>query len=67
MKAVRDQLRQVLESEGEIRKLVIVFQKRGKKPESVHNFESTAAAISFVSGALRLSDAELLGVLRGRL
>ena len=67
MKPVCDQLRQVLESEGEIRKLVIVYQKRGKKPEAVHNFDTTAEAIAFVGGTLRLSDSELLGILRGRL
>jgi hypothetical protein len=52
---VRDLLRSVLDSEGEIRKLVIVFQKRGKKAEAVHNFETTAEALTFVSGTLRLS------------
>jgi hypothetical protein len=66
MKSVRDQLRAVLESEGELRNLVIVFQFRGKKAEAVHNFETTAAAIAFVNGALLLSDDELLKVLRGR-
>jgi hypothetical protein len=67
VKPVREQLRTLLESEGEIRKLVIVYQKRGKKAEAVHNFESTAKAIAFVSENLRLSDQELLGILRGRI
>jgi hypothetical protein len=66
MKPIREQLRMVLESEGEIRNLVIVFQLRGKKAEAVHSFDSTAEAIAFVNGALLLSDDELLKVLRGR-
>jgi hypothetical protein len=66
VKSVRDLLRLVLESQGEIRNLVIVFQCRGKKAEAVHNFESTPAAVSFVNAALLLSDDDLLKMLKGR-
>jgi hypothetical protein len=66
MKAARDLLRLVLESDGEIRKVAIVFQCRGKKAQAVHNLETTPAAVAFVNEALLLSDDELLKVLRGR-
>lgn len=66
MKAIRDLLRQVLATEGEMRSIVIVYQLKGKKPQAVHNFERQAAAIAFVTGTLRLSDDEWLDILRHR-
>jgi len=66
MKNVRDQLRAVLESEGEIRKIVIAYEIKGKKAQAVHNFENTAQALAFAADTLRLSDDEMLAVLRGR-
>ena len=66
MNTAREQLREVLESEGEIRKIVIVYQRRGKPGEFKHNLTSDAAAIAFVNENLRLSDAELLQIIKGR-
>jgi hypothetical protein len=66
VKIARDKLRQVLESEGEIKKLVICFQRRGQKPEALHSFENNTQAITFAAETLRLSDSEWVDVLRGR-
>lgn len=66
MKSVRQLLRAVLESEGQIEKVAIVYQLRGKKAQAVHNFETKPQCVAFVNEALRLSDDELLKVMRGR-
>lgn len=66
MKSVFDVLRQLLENEGEIRKIAIVYQVKGQAPTAAHNFDRQAEAIAFVTQAMRLSDAEWLDILRGR-
>jgi hypothetical protein len=66
VKLVRDLLRKVLASPGEIRRIAIVYELRGQKPKSYHNFETNAQAVTFVNEVLRLSDDELLQVLRAR-
>jgi len=67
VKPVRDLLRKVLDSKGEIRKIAIVYEIRGQKPKAIHNFETQSQAITFVFENLRLTDNELLQVLRARL
>jgi hypothetical protein len=66
VKSMSEELRSILDAEADVQRMVVVFQVRGKKPEAVHNFETTAQAISFVNETLRLSDDELLQILRGR-
>jgi hypothetical protein len=66
VKPMSEELRSILDAEADVQRMVVVFQVRGKKPQAVHNFETTAQAIAFVNETLRLTDEELLKVLRGR-
>jgi hypothetical protein len=66
VKSMSEELRSILDAEADVRHMVVVFQVRGKKPQAVHNFETTAQAIAFVNETLRLTDEELLKIMRGR-
>lgn len=65
---VREQLLELLskESAGELQKVVVAFEVKGKAPHAVHNLATNAQAITFCSKALPLSYDDLVDILRGR-
>jgi hypothetical protein len=63
-----DELGEVVSSAADIKRIVLVYQRKGKREvEVVHNLGSTTEARIFVQSGLKLTEAEITELLRGRI